>query len=63
MIFTGLGILTHQRLTNREVFGTSGYSDWFLLGSIFLLTCPGSLVEWAVRLTGALPTGSTSFTW
>ena len=47
MIYTGLGIMIHQRLFNRRVFGKTGYPDWLLLVSIFLLTLSGTLVEWA----------------
>ena len=45
MIYSGLGIMTSQRLFNREVFGKSGYSDWLLLVAIALLTLSGTLVE------------------
>ena len=47
MIFTGLGIMSWQRLRNKTVFGKSGYSDWLLLISIGLLTLSGSLVQFA----------------
>jgi quinone-modifying oxidoreductase subunit QmoC len=47
MIYTGLGVMMVQRLTNKEVFGKSGYSDWLLLGSIALLTLSGTMVEMA----------------
>ncbi len=47
MIYTGLGIMAMQRLTNREVFGKSSYPDWLLLASIGLLTLSGTLVEMA----------------
>jgi len=45
MIYTGLGLMTAQRLRNRKVFGKSGYSDWLLLVAIGLLTLSGTLVE------------------
>ena len=45
MIYTGLGIMTGQRLLNRKVFGKNGYSDWLLLAAIGLLTLSGTLVE------------------
>ncbi len=45
MIYTGLGIMIFQRLTNSKVFGKSNYTDWLLLLSIFLLTMSGTLVE------------------
>ena len=47
MIYTGLGIMIHQRMFNKKVFGKSSYPDWLLLISIFLLTLSGTLVEWA----------------
>jgi quinone-modifying oxidoreductase subunit QmoC len=47
MIYTGLGIMIQQRLSNRKVFGKSNYTDWLLLVSIALLTLSGTLVEWA----------------
>jgi quinone-modifying oxidoreductase subunit QmoC len=47
MIYSGLAIMIGQRLTNRSIFGKSGYSDWLLLTSIGLLTLSGSLVEMA----------------
>lgn len=47
MIYAGLGIMVFERLTNREVFGRSGYSDWLLLIAIGLLTLSGSLVQMA----------------
>ena len=45
MIYTGIIIMAVQRLTNRKVFGKSGYTDWLLLASIFLLTLSGTLVQ------------------
>jgi quinone-modifying oxidoreductase subunit QmoC len=47
MIYTGLGIMIYERISNRKVFGKSGYSDWLLLVAIGLLTLSGSLVELA----------------
>jgi quinone-modifying oxidoreductase subunit QmoC len=47
MIYTGLGIMTWQRLRNKSVFGKSGYSDWLLLVAIGLLTLSGTLVQLA----------------
>ena len=47
MIYTGLGMMTIQRLFNKSVFGKSGYSDWLLLVSIGLLTLSGTLVQFA----------------
>ena len=47
MIYTGLGMMSWQRLRNKSVFGKSGYSDWLLLISIGLLTLSGSLVQLA----------------
>ena len=47
MIYTGLGIMTWQRLFNRSVFGKNGYSDWLLLIAIALLTLSGTLVQLA----------------
>jgi quinone-modifying oxidoreductase subunit QmoC len=47
MIYTGLGIMIWQRVFNKSVFGKSGYSDWLLLASIFLLTLSGTLVQLA----------------
>jgi len=47
MIYTGLGIMIHQRIFNRGVFGKSGYQDWLLLVSVGLLTLSGTLVELA----------------
>ena len=38
MIYTGLGLMIHERISNRKVFGKSGYSDWLLLVAIGLLT-------------------------
>jgi len=47
MILTGLGIMIWQRLSDKKVFGKSGYSDWLLLVSIGLLTISGTLVQLA----------------
>jgi quinone-modifying oxidoreductase subunit QmoC len=47
MIYTGLVIMIWQRITKREVFGKSSYSDWLLLTAIALLTLSGTLVELA----------------
>jgi len=47
MIYLGLGIMIHQRIFNKSVFGKSSYADWLLLVSIGLLTLSGTLVEWA----------------
>jgi quinone-modifying oxidoreductase subunit QmoC len=47
MIFSGLGIMTWQRLFNKSVFGKSGYTDWLLLAAIALLTLSGTLVQLA----------------
>jgi quinone-modifying oxidoreductase subunit QmoC len=47
MIYTGLGIMVWQRLSNKSVFGKSGYSDWLLLIAIALLTLSGTLVQLA----------------
>ena len=47
MIYSGLGMMVFQRLTNRDVFGKSSYSDWLLLAAIGLLTLSGTLVEMA----------------
>lgn len=47
MIYSGLGIMIYQRLSDRELFGKSGYSDWLLLVAITLLTLSGTLVEMA----------------
>jgi quinone-modifying oxidoreductase subunit QmoC len=47
MIYAGLGIMIWQRLTNKSVFGKSGYSDWLLLVAIALLTLSGTLVQLA----------------
>jgi quinone-modifying oxidoreductase subunit QmoC len=47
MIYTGLGIMSWQRLQNESVFGKSGYADWLLLAAIALLTMSGTLVQLA----------------
>jgi quinone-modifying oxidoreductase subunit QmoC len=47
MIYGGLGIMTWQRLSNKSIFGKSGYSDWLLIVAIFLLTLSGTLVQLA----------------
>lgn len=47
MIYSGLGIMIWQRVSNKSVFGKSGYSDWLLLASIGLLTVSGTLVQLA----------------
>jgi len=47
MIFSGLGIMTWQRLFNKSVFGKSAYTDWLLLAAIALLTLSGTLVQLA----------------
>jgi quinone-modifying oxidoreductase subunit QmoC len=47
MIYTGIVLMILQRLTNRSVFGKSGYGDWLLLISITLLALSGTLVELA----------------
>jgi quinone-modifying oxidoreductase subunit QmoC len=47
MIYTGLGIMTWQRLVNKSIFGKSGYTDWLLLAAIALLTLSGTLVQLA----------------
>jgi len=47
MIYSGLGIMVFQRLTNRNVFGKSSYADWLLLVAIALLTLSGTLVQLA----------------
>lgn len=47
MIYCGLGIMIFQRITKRDVFGKSGYTDWLLLIAIGVLTLSGTLVEMA----------------
>jgi len=47
MIYSGLGIMVLQRLTNKDVFGKSTYADWLLLVAIALLTLSGTLVQMA----------------
>jgi len=47
MIYAGLAIMIQQRLTNKNVFGKSGYGDWLLIISIGLLAISGTLVELA----------------
>ena len=47
MIYSGLGIMVFQRLTNKDVFGKSTYADWLLLVAIALLTLSGTLVQMA----------------
>lgn len=47
MIYGGLGMMVHQRIFNKQIFGKSSYTDWLLLVSIALLTLSGTLVEWA----------------
>ena len=47
MIYGGLIVMTVQRLTRKDELGKSGYSDWFLLAGIFLLTLSGTLVQLA----------------
>ena len=47
MIYTGLGLMIWQRLTNRRVFGKNGYADWLLLVAFALLTLSGTLVQLA----------------
>jgi len=47
MIYAGLGIMAWQRMSNRKVFGKSGYADWLLLVAIALLTLSGTLVQLA----------------
>ncbi len=57
MIYCGLGIMIFQRITNKDVFGKSGYTDWLLLIAIGVLTLSGTLVEmarfgnWTLRLS------------
>lgn len=45
MLFTGLGIMIYKRFKRAPGFEKSGYSDWLLLISMFLLTLSGSLVQ------------------
>ena len=47
MIYTGLGIMSWRRLTDKDVFGKNGYQDWLLLVAIALLTLSGTLVQLA----------------
>jgi len=47
MIYAGLVFMAYERISNREVFGKSGYADWLLLIAIGLLTLSGALVEMA----------------
>jgi quinone-modifying oxidoreductase subunit QmoC len=47
MIYIGIALMIGQRLTNRSVFGKSGYGDWLLIISITLLALSGTLVELA----------------
>lgn len=47
MLFLGLGIMIVNRLFNKKEVGNSGYSDWLLLISLFLLTLSGVIVELA----------------
>ncbi len=45
MLFIGLGIMIINRLNNKKVVGSSNYSDWLLLISLFLLTLSGVIIE------------------
>lgn len=47
MIYAALGIMAWQRISNKRVFGKSGYPDWLLLVAIALLTLSGTLVQLA----------------
>ncbi|MBN2523605.1 MAG: quinone-interacting membrane-bound oxidoreductase complex subunit QmoC [Bacteroidales bacterium] len=47
MLIAGLGIMIFNRLFNRKNFGSSNYSDWLLLVSLFLLTVSGLVIEMA----------------
>lgn len=47
LIYVGLVMMIVRRLSERKVFGKSGYADWLLLISIGLLALSGTLVEWA----------------
>lgn len=45
MLFVGLIIMMLNRFNNKEEFGNSNYADWLFLGSLFLLTLSGGIVE------------------
>ncbi len=45
MLILGLGILIYNRLFRKKEFGSSNYTDWLFLVSLFLLTISGGLVE------------------
>jgi quinone-modifying oxidoreductase, subunit QmoC len=45
MLLTGLTIMIINRLTNVKRYGKTGYPDWLLLSSFFLLTLSGGIVE------------------
>jgi len=47
MLILGLGIMMYNRLFNKDDYGSSGYSDWLFLISLFLLTVSGIVVELA----------------
>ena len=47
MLFAGLIIMIINRLFNKNLAGRTGYSDWLLLVSLFLLTLSGVVVELA----------------
>jgi quinone-modifying oxidoreductase, subunit QmoC len=45
MLFVGLGIMIANRIFNKKDFGSSTYTDWLFLISLFLLTISGVVVE------------------
>jgi len=47
MLFTGLGMMVYNRLAKKEGTVRSTYRDWLFLGSLFLLTLSGVIIETA----------------
>lgn len=47
MLFSGIILMIINRLTDKKRYPKTGYADWLLLISIFLLTLSGTLVETA----------------
>ncbi len=54
MLFIGLGIMIYNRIVAKPGSERSTYTDWLLLGSIFLLTASGVIVEMARFLDWSL---------
>ncbi len=47
LLFFGMGIMIFNRIFKKKTIGSSNYTDWFFLISLFLLTLSGLLTEFA----------------